>query len=141
MVETQETIGRWARATFPGGDDHSPRHCLRLLEEVGELCRAAGASKRKILDTITLALRDGSFRKLDPPEKIAEELADVAIVLAVIAHRRGVDLQAEVDRKMAVNRYEREWVANGDGTGYHKKKTQGITVDPPRPGRISRARP
>jgi NTP pyrophosphatase (non-canonical NTP hydrolase) len=122
VSETQETIGRWARATFPGGDDQSPRHCLRLLEEVVELCRAAGASKRKILDTITLALRDDLvFRKLDPPEKIAEEMADVAIVLAVIAHRRGVDLQAEVDEKMRVNR-SRTWKSHGDGTGYHVKE-------------------
>jgi NTP pyrophosphatase (non-canonical NTP hydrolase) len=126
VSETQETIGRWARETFPGGDDQSPRHCLRLLEEVVELCRAAGASKSKVLDTIAFALRnDMVFRTLAPPGAIAEELADAAIVLAVIAHRRGVDLQAEVDRKMHTNRYEREWIANGDGTGYHKKKGQG----------------
>jgi NTP pyrophosphatase (non-canonical NTP hydrolase) len=121
--ETQETIGRWARATFPGGDDHSPRHCLRLLEEVVELCRAAGASKQKISDTIIAALRDGLYRKLDPPEKIAEELADCAIVLAVIAHRRGVDLQAEVEGKMKTNR-SRTWKSNGDGTGYHVREKE-----------------
>jgi NTP pyrophosphatase (non-canonical NTP hydrolase) len=120
-METQETIGRWARATFPGGDDQSPRHCLRLLEEVVELCRAAGASRRKVLDTITLTLAGGSFRKLDPPDEIAEEMADCAIVLAVIAHRRGVDLQAEVDEKMRINR-SRTWRSNGDGTGYHVKE-------------------
>jgi NTP pyrophosphatase (non-canonical NTP hydrolase) len=121
VSETQETIGRWARATFPGGDDQSPRHCLRLLEEVVELCRAAGASRRKVLDTITLTLAGGSFRKLDPPDEIAEEMADCAIVLAVIAHRRGVDLQAEVDEKMRINR-SRTWRSHGDGTGYHVKE-------------------
>jgi hypothetical protein len=39
--------------------------------------------------------------------------------MAVIAHRLGIDLGGHVDAKMAVNRYQRIWAANGDGTGYH----------------------
>lgn len=125
-IETQKTIGDWARDTFPGGDDLSPRHCLRLLEEVAELCQAAGASGGEILDAVTRPIRDLSLHVGVPeaPQVVAEELADCAIVLAVLAGRRGVDLAAEVDRKMAINR-ARRWVVRGDGTGYHAREGEG----------------
>jgi hypothetical protein len=127
-METQRTIGQWAKETFPGGDDLSPRHCIRLLEEVIELCLAAGAVPAEILDA---AYRCGwpsgfQYRTARPesPEKVAREMADCAIVLDVLAERRDVDLQAEKDAKMAVNR-GRKWAMNGDGTGYHIKPSTG----------------
>lgn len=123
MPETQQSIGAWAKETFTGGDDLSPRHVLRLLEEVIEACDAVGATWNEILSTV-LSGRPANQRSgsLYPkPKKIAEELADCSIVLAVIAARRGVDLQAEVDAKMATNR-SRSWISNGDGTGYHTKE-------------------
>lgn len=121
MIETQQTIAAWARATFPGGDDLSPRHVLRLLEEVVEACLAAGATWLEVIQTVRKHRRpfqDWERRLIVPAEEIAEELADCAIVLTVISARRGIDLQAEVDAKMAVNR-ARSWISNGDGTGYH----------------------
>lgn len=127
MTETQKTIGAWARETFPGGDDLSPRHCLRLLEEVVELCLAAGASQDDVYVTAmnagdTVCKKTGQ-RYLDhhpKPAKVPEEMADCAIVLDVLAERRGIDLRAEVDRKMIRNR-QRRWQVNDDGTGYHVK--------------------
>ena len=56
------------------------------------------------------------------PEIVGAEMADVQVVLWAMAHRRGADLQAEVDAKMAVNR-AREWVSRGDGTGWHVKES------------------
>jgi hypothetical protein len=129
-IETQQTIGNWARATFPGGDDLSPRHCVRLLEEVVELCLAAGARYRDIHVAVASVLeKDGAVMSLlggvmdvaggtCDPGKVPEEMADCAIVLDVLAERRGVDLRAEVDIKMARNR-KRTWRVGADGTGYH----------------------
>jgi NTP pyrophosphatase (non-canonical NTP hydrolase) len=124
--ETQGSIGRWARDTFPGGDDLSPRHCFRLLEEVVELCLAAGASHDDVYVTADIAGEAARKKsgagylesRTETPERIAEEMADCAIVLDVLAERRGVDLRAEVDKKMSINR-ARRWRANRDGTGYH----------------------
>jgi hypothetical protein len=120
--ETQETIGTWAKETFPGGDDLSPRHAIRLLEEVVELCLAAGARPHAIRGAAlgVLGHREDHRSYAESPDKVAFEIADVEIVLRVLAHRRGVNLQAYVDRKMQVNR-SRRWKANGDGTGYHVK--------------------
>jgi NTP pyrophosphatase (non-canonical NTP hydrolase) len=124
--ETQATIGQWARETFPGGDDLSPRHCFRLLEEVVELCLAAGASHDDVYVTADIAGEAARKKsgagylesRTETPERIAEEMADCAIVLDVLAERRGIDLRAEVDKKMIRNR-RRAWKVNEDGTGYH----------------------
>jgi hypothetical protein len=123
MNETQKTIGDWARETFPGGDDLSPRHCIRLLEEVVELCLAAGATYRECTAGVAknfIPGMDVSARNPEVPEKVAAEMADCEIVLRVLAERRGVDLQAGVDLKMKINR-ARSWKSNGDGIGYHVK--------------------
>jgi hypothetical protein len=123
VIETQATIGRWADETFPGGDPLSPRHVIRLLEEVVELALASGASWREIFNAVGESYEPTPFRPVDvrtpePPEKVAREMADCAIVLDVLAERRGVDLRAEVDAKMKINR-ARKWKVNNDGTGYH----------------------
>lgn len=122
MKETQETVGQWAVATFPGGDDLSPRHCLRLLEEVVELCLAAGAAPFEAYQAMGDRLATGNWMVPNPePEKVPEEMADVQIVLYTIAHRRGIDLDSQVTEKMARNR-RRTWKSNGDGTGYHVRE-------------------
>jgi NTP pyrophosphatase (non-canonical NTP hydrolase) len=59
------------------------------------------------------ATSDGDFAKL------AEELADVLICLYRVAEKLGVDIHAEVDRKMATNR-RRKWKLDGSGCGYHR---------------------
>lgn len=52
------------------------------------------------------------------PSKIAEEAADVVIILTALVHHLGFNIFEEVDRKMAINR-KRIWVSKGDGTGHH----------------------
>lgn len=124
--ENQETIGTWAVSTFGGPPGLTPRHCIRLLEEVVELCLAGGASSHEIrLGVGKVLSRDCFFfDALAAPSKVPEELADAAIILLTLAHRRGVSLQEEVDRKMKVNRFERKWISQGDGTGYHRESTK-----------------
>lgn len=123
MTETQETVAAWADAEFPGADPASPRGALRALEEVVELCRAAGASWEEIEKAAGVfrgAAREGYSSRAPEPAKVPAEAADALITLYVVAGRRGFDLHAEVDRKMAVNR-GRVWAPRGDGTGYHVK--------------------
>lgn len=129
--ETQGSIGRWARAKFPGGGDLSPVHVFRLLDEVIELCRAAGASWQEIERVVGLKTNLDSEREYiqhnPDPAAVPVELADVQICLMALAERRGVDLVRvagrEVGVKMAVNR-DREWVSRGDGTGHHRRKEE-----------------
>jgi NTP pyrophosphatase (non-canonical NTP hydrolase) len=125
MKETQQTIGEWALETFPGEPTLASRHCLRLLEEVVELCREAGAYPACIVQVVHAALSDvrkarqrEGFTELSRPERVPNELADCAIMLDTLAYRAGVDLRAEVDHKMEINR-ARQWADRGDGTGYH----------------------
>jgi hypothetical protein len=121
--ETQESIGRWAVESFGGEMGLTPRHCIRLLEEVMELCLAAGASLDEI-DVAVVAQARKCCQRLNrsgrspEPAKVPCEMADCAIVLDTLAHRAGIDLQAEKDAKMKINR-SRKWKSMGDGTGYH----------------------
>jgi hypothetical protein len=126
VSETQATVYGWIQETFPGTDPESPRKSIRALEEMVELCLASGASPVEIRYAIERAINSAwsisinRFEHRPTPDKIADEAADVLIVLYGVAGMRGFDLHAEVDRKMAVNR-ARRWAANGDGTGYHIK--------------------
>lgn len=120
MNETQQSVGEWIETTFPGGDPNSPRKAIRALEEMVELCMAAGALTNEIHDAVGRAIA-GAASELPQPSKIPIEAADVLIVLYGLAQLRKFDLHAEVDKKMAVNR-ARKWRALGDGTGYHIKE-------------------
>lgn len=124
MAETQTTIGTWADDTFPGAYPFTPRQAIRLLEEVAEFCKAAGCTQSEVIAGTEKAYAGMRLKQADPepPEKVAKELADGYIVMAVIAHRLDIDLCAYVDAKMAVNR-SRRWKPNGDGTGYHIKES------------------
>lgn len=96
-VETQETIETWRQATF-GTPVTTARMAARANEEMAELLRALTVD--------------------DSHPKAASEVADVVICLYGVASRLGVDLHAEVDRKMAVNR-QRVWKVTDQGHGYH----------------------
>ena len=129
MSETQATISQWMNETFPGADPESPRKAIRALEEMVELCLAAGATPHEVQEACAKAIRgargthpdlQGWYESRLTEDKVPAEAADVAIVLYGVAHIKGFDLQAEIDRKMAINR-ARRWKANGDGTGYHVK--------------------
>lgn len=98
MPETQKSICEWADTAF-GKATSNLRIFTRMLEEVGEL------QSRLTAD--------------DNSELAAVEMADVEIVLRRLAENMGVDLQAEVDKKMAINR-KREWTLDGEGQGYHE---------------------
>ena len=89
-----KAITDWQLATF--GAATPPRALRRFREELDEL--------------------------LDAPEsELAEEAADVVIMLAGwVKARTGEDLAEAVERKMAINR-ARKWDVRGDGTGYHIK--------------------
>lgn len=121
-METQQSVGEWINTTFPGTDPESPRKAIRALEEMIELCLASGASHLQIRDAVDklIPATGNAFKK--EPDKIPVEAADVLIVLYGVAHMRGFDLHAEVDKKMLINR-SRKWAARGDGTGYHIKET------------------
>ncbi len=115
--ENQASIGEWIDSTFPGGKAHTPRKAVRALEEMVELCIAAGASE----DEITSAVRKSMIEsKGKDSDKVGEEAADVLIVLYGLAHLDGFDIHDKVDSKMTKNR-GRKWKPNGDGTGYHVK--------------------
>lgn len=120
--ETQSTISHWMDNTFPGADPESPRKALRALEEMVELCLAAGATRGEIRATVEHAANGVPVHDSRPdPDKVPNEAADVVIVLCGLAHQRGFNLHEAIDQKMQINR-NRVWMANGDGTGYHVKQ-------------------
>ena len=53
-------------------------------------------------------------------DKAAEELADVAICLSILAEKIGCDMAEEVRKKMDINE-QRQWTRNDDGTLSHVK--------------------
>lgn len=97
MTETQNSIVAWIEATF-GPVPTNARIVSRANEEMAELLRC-----------VTLD---------DAHPDLAEEMADVVIVLYRLAKNLGVNLQEEVDRKMAKNR-SRSWKLDHQGSGYH----------------------
>lgn len=99
-VETQGSVAAWADATF-GPSASNMRIAARANEEMAELLRALSVD--------------------DANSGAAVEVADVVIVLYRLARNLGVDLHAEVDRKMAINR-AREWKLDGSGHGYHVRQ-------------------
>ena len=101
-AETQATISAWAEATF-GPSGSNARAIARANREMAELLEHVTADDRH-------------------PEA-AEEIADIVIVLSRVMTRLGVDLQAEIDRKMVKNR-ARKWRLDGTGHGYHVKDNE-----------------
>lgn len=99
MGESLKNIGKWGTTTF--GKVQPSRGVERMEEEVDELRDA---------------VREGQGE-----HRIAQEMADVVIVLCHIADSMGVDLQRFIDAKMVTNR-ERKWNVHEDGTGYHVKE-------------------
>src|SRR4051794_8490622 len=97
MEENQATITEWIETTF-GPVGSNARTAARANEEMAELIKAV------IID--------------DRHPKLAEEMADIVIVLYRLATHLGVDLMEEVNKKMIINR-NREWKLDGSGCGYH----------------------
>jgi NTP pyrophosphatase (non-canonical NTP hydrolase) len=95
-AETSNSIRVWGDETFGKVSDLSAL-VARARGELDELDQAIEAN-----DTA----------------EIGREAADVVILLHRLVTLAGMDLSAEVDAKMAVNR-ARKWKAAGDGTGGH----------------------
>ena len=94
--ENQRSMCDWAEQTF--GPVSDPASLVdRALLEMQELGEAVDA-------------RDVS--------EIGKEAADVLILLYRLADQFDLDLDQEVQAKMAINR-SRTWVSKGDGTGSH----------------------
>ena len=96
-LETQSTITAWADAV--GITAEPVRAVMRAGEELHEA----------IADLQVGAVEDAGV-----------ELADVVICLFVAASKMGVDLQAEIDAKMSINR-KRQWRVDETGSAYHVK--------------------
>lgn len=122
--ENQDSVYKWIKDTFPGGDPNTPRKAIRALEEMIELCWACGAPISSILEAVERGMRGCGVDKFGDWNAVPKEAADVLIVLYGLAGLRGFDLGEAVDAKMAINR-ARKWKALGDGTGYHVKDEGG----------------
>lgn len=96
-METEASIVAWADETF-GPTTSNVRVAARANEEMAEALRALSVDDRH--------------------PKAAEEIADVVIVLMRLARNLGTTVDAEVQRKMAINR-ERVWKKDSTGHGYH----------------------
>ena len=95
-IESQKSICDWAEKIF--GPVTDPCALVeRAMMEMKELDDA-------------VADRDLS--------EIGREAADVMILLYRLVDQFGLDLDGEVQAKMAINR-ARKWSAKGDGTGSH----------------------
>jgi NTP pyrophosphatase (non-canonical NTP hydrolase) len=128
VTETQKTITDWQREVF--GPPADGAHLVgRALLEFAELLGVLGygITATDLCWVAEMVLARGT-NKVDGPaavdrDALADELADVAIVLAGTASAFGIDLQAAVDLKMAENR-GRRWKADGRGTGKHVEGEQ-----------------
>lgn len=119
MRETAETLEAWALETFGEAPSFS-RIAARANVEMAELLRAAA-----VLDECAAEPEGPAMDTLR--RAVGEECADVALILARVAAKAGVDLFAEMDRKMAVNR-RRVWKQDGAGTGFHvRDRGEGST--------------
>lgn len=88
-----------------------PVNVFRPIEGVSNFSAAADAN-----DHLAYALR--LLGRKDDSRDAILHCGAVLDRLAGIVERLGSNLQAEIDRKMAINR-KRKWVLRGDGTGQH----------------------
>lgn len=100
-----------------GGHFERPSgHVLRMLRETIELCVAAGATQHEICSDVVNELDKAHRRKEfgGNPSKVAEEWADVALLLEVFRRYAGIDGHEEMRKKLDVC-WKRRWMANKDG--------------------------
>ncbi len=95
-TETSNTIRVWGDATFG---------------EVKDLAALVSRARGE-LDELAEAVRAGDMAEA------GREAADVVILLHRLVALAGMDLNEQVDAKMAINR-ARTWKSAGDGTGGH----------------------
>ena len=128
MSETTRSIGKWSLETF--GKPRDPAAFIgRALEEFVELIgdymevpenkRSFFDSSLDVMSVVAKYLKDiAVFKQAD---RLAHtESADIRIFLEHFNYALGVDGQAEVEKKMEINR-GREWnIDPNSGTAQHK---------------------
>ncbi len=105
IAEWQDRIG--ARFTRPAG------HALRLLHEVVELCLAAGADGKEIMQRVGYELLRGE-KGGGSAEEMRKELSDVAINVEVLNRFLGGMLDTDVAAKLVIIDV-RQWELDRDG--------------------------
>jgi NTP pyrophosphatase (non-canonical NTP hydrolase) len=105
LREAQARVDAWI-SQFEEGYWPPLSNLARLVEEVGELARLLNhdfGHKPKKED--------------EPPQELAEELADILFVLLAMANEQGIDLDAALEgtlEKYRVRDADR-WTSKGDG--------------------------
>lgn len=130
MTETQQTITDWSREVFGPYARADTRHVPmasqlahenrgaadRMLDFFGNLGGPALIAARMNQEVAELI---EELVNSEEQAKVESELGDVGILLMQVAHSRGIDLMAAIDKKMAVNR-RRKWKVGGiQGIGQH----------------------
>jgi NTP pyrophosphatase (non-canonical NTP hydrolase) len=107
--ENQRTINEWQVAMFK---HVTPLQAFaRLHKEFSELL------------TLLAYTPTNSSKHDEWAAKVAPECADLYVVLCQLCNELGVDLQDEVNKKMAINR-KRVWAKTKDGDFQHVKQEQ-----------------
>src|SRR5574337_82639 len=97
MKETQKTISEWGTKTFgyPKSREVIVKRMLKECKELEEL------------------LENANFGSHYSDERIADECADIYIVMCQVMNTIGYDLHSCIDHKMEINR-ARKWKVEGD---------------------------
>jgi len=107
MKELQLRIGNWQQRTF-GESGRALATAKHLREEADELIQSIKSSECGRIS--------GDFNR------ISNEIADVFILLAGVAHRVGVDIEDAVEAKMSEN-MRRTWKApDAEGIIRHQEE-------------------
>lgn len=97
LYSKQREITQWSDNTF--GDKSPIEIATRMNNEVAELLTGLANNPEAI-------------------NEHAGECADVLIMLVQVAHKLGVDLEAELDKKMVINK-DRQWTVLASGKAQH----------------------
>lgn len=98
LINLQQKIGTWHSETF------------------GDPCNICDLIRNKLTEEV-IELRAAQFEATPGAE--ADEAADVAIALMAFCSRRGIDLNAAILRKHAINK-QRKWKKTA--TGFERDK-------------------
>ena len=109
MDKMQHRIGVWGEETFNHTEEHLPALHKHLSEEVAELGEAIDVH---LIDTMEA-------------EAVAEECADVFILLCSIAHLCDFSLRENVELKMGRNRARKWGKPDKDGVIRHLSTVEG----------------
>jgi len=86
--DLQETVDNWVKS-YGVRYFSELTNLAVLMEEVGELARI-----------MSRLYGDQSFKRMDIPDSLADELADVLFVIVCIANQTGVDLTAAIENNI-----------------------------------------